>query len=110
MKTIYEILKELGIFSELVYQDKYFRMSNRETQIDNTDHNQLTGTFEVKATQDDLISSWMPDVVGFQAMLLQDTQSGEYVIAFRGTEFHPLSSPYQTGVLFRGHNTVSLQL
>jgi len=42
--------------------------------------------YEVKATQDDLIGSLFPHTFGFQAMLLQETQSGEYVIAFRGTE------------------------
>ncbi len=82
MQNDADLVKELGVISEIVYKDDYFVENNPDTIINQSDHPQLQNTYTVRATRD------LPS--GFQAMFLENTAphagDPQYVFAFRGTE------------------------
>lgn len=84
---------EMGILAGEVYDNTHFSVQNIISKGD------LQYNYRVIETQDSLLSGLYPGFFGFQALLLEELDSagngtGEYVIAFRGTEGAPLS--YQT--------------
>jgi len=80
--TYEELIKELGIISKLVYDNKY--MSKSDTNIDSSDYFiPFSSNYIVVETSD----STMNTTSGFQGMLLQNLNTMQYVFAFRGTEF-----------------------
>lgn len=85
MQSNADAIKNAGILAELVYKDKYFQTTNRDTVIDQNDNSQLLTTYTVRATHSELLVDDFSEEFGFQAMLLMDS-SNNYVIAFRGTE------------------------
>ena len=86
MQEHYDIIKEMGVLSEEAYDGNNFSVGNI-IDVDN-----LQSTYTVVATHNELLGNIIPDLFGFQAMLLKDA-SDNYVIAFRGTE---LPHPWQT--------------
>ena len=81
MQANSSVIEELGILSELVYDNRYFLSADRDTLIDQSDDDRLHSTYTVKGVSTDFNYD-----SGFQGMLIQDNQTGEFVIAFRGTE------------------------
>lgn len=82
-----ERMKELGLLAELVYQTKYFLVTNPDIIVDKADHKQLENSYTVLGVSTDVSYGYNS---GFQGMLLENNapKAGEpkYVIAFRGTE------------------------
>lgn len=82
-------IEEMGLLAEIAYD-------NLE-QDSNFTSNGVT--YKVIATQNQFLDEFYPNLYGFQAMFLEKQNSngegtGEFVIAFRGTEFG-LTTPYQ---------------
>jgi len=69
-------VKDMGLLAQKAYetvqQNSTFILNDKE--------------YKVLQTQD-TITATSDNNAGFQAMLLQNTQTGDYIIAFRGTEF-----------------------
>ncbi len=84
MQVNSSLMKEMGVLADLVYNDIYFS-PNPQPITDN----RLTSTYTVLKTHNELLGATIPDFFGFQALLLQNNQTAEYVIAFRGTEGWP---------------------
>lgn len=82
---------EMGILANEVYDDIHFIVNGVIKNVPG-----LQNSYKVVETQDSLLSGLDPNSCGFQALLLEELDSagngtGEYVIAFRGTEATPLS-------------------
>ncbi len=83
-------IKELGIIAKYAY-------TNYDPNNSIND-NRLEQSYTVKETQDTLLESSIPNLFGFQAMLLQRSD-GKYVIAFLGTEGLPINDRTLTDIL-----------